>query len=276
MPADAQLQPLWKVALPELVSLSNEAFADYFVPVRFTEPSLLSFLALMGISWDLSRVMLKKDRPVGFILIARRGWSMRVASMGVLPDHRNHGHGSRMLANVIDKGRTRGDRFLELEVITTNSTAVKLYKATGFEVIQDLYGFRRKAAEAGKVFPLEKVDIRAVAHRVAASGARDLPWQLSAETLACYGPPSIAMQLDGAYAVISDPGQSSITLLSLIVEPDRRGEGRGRALLNSLLTTYSEKDFTIPAICPAEFELLFKSVGFERVDLSQHHMRLNL
>jgi predicted GNAT family acetyltransferase len=64
--------------------------------------------------------------------------------------------------------------------------------------------------------------------------------------------------------------------MSLIVEPGKRGEGRARTLLSALMTEHEDKAFTIPALCPAVFEPLFKSTGFERSELSQHHMRLEL
>jgi ribosomal protein S18 acetylase RimI-like enzyme len=276
MPADIKLSPLWEVEIPEIVSLSNESFADYFVPVHFTEPSLLSYFVSMGVSWDLSRVMFESEKPVGFILIARRGWTSRVATMGFLPAYRNRGYGSQVLAAVINEGRRRGDRQLELEVITENQPAIQLYKNSGFQIIQDLYGYSRPAGEAGGPTALEQVDIRTVAHLVAAAGAPDLPWQLSAETLASYAPPMEAFHLDGAYVVISDPTQPAISLMNLIVEPKKRSAGRARALLSALISEFGHKDIAIPALCPATFEPLFVNLGFERTELSQFHMRLDI
>jgi GNAT superfamily N-acetyltransferase len=181
-----------------------------------------------------------------------------------------------MLEKAITEGRQRGDHYLELEVISANEAAVRLYEKTGFELIQDLYGFSREAGGTAVSASLEEVDLLKVAHLVAAAGAHDLPWQLSAETLACYGPPMKAFHLDRAYAVISNPSKPAIALMSVIVEPDKRGAGRARRLLSALMASYEDRDFKIPALCPAEFDPLFKSIGFERSELSQHHMRLNL
>ncbi len=276
MDPEFHMQPLWKIDIPSIVELSNAAFADYHVPIQFNQSSFLSFLVAMGVSWDLSRVILEGKKPAGFILIARRGWGSRVATMGFLPDSRNKGCGHQTLARIIDEARERGDRSIELEVITANQPAVHIYKKSGFRIIQDLYGFKRPAGGTGQHETLEEVDIREVARMIASAGAPDLPWQLSAETLACYGPPMKGFQCEGAYAVISDPSQPSIAMMSLIVEPEERGEGRATTLLRSLVSRYSETDFTIPALCPAVFEPLFTPVGFERSELSQHHMRLDL
>jgi ribosomal protein S18 acetylase RimI-like enzyme len=196
--------------------------------------------------------------------------------MGISPAHRKRGCGSQTLAIVIYEARARGDHLLELEVISTNAPALQLYKKFGFEILQDLYGFRHPAGEGHSNNKLEEVDIRTVAHKVAAAGAPDLPWQLSAETLASYGPPMKAYHCDGAYAVISDPVQSTITLISLIVEPDQRGMGRARTMLGTLVSEFGQKEITVPALCPASFERLFTSVGFERTKLSQHQMRLDI
>ncbi len=196
--------------------------------------------------------------------------------MGFLPDFRNQGYGSQALAAVIEQAREHGDRFIELEVITANQPAFHLYKKFGFEVLQNLFGFTRATSSSRHSQQLQEVDIRSVANLVASSGAEDLPWQLSAESLACYGPPMKAFHHDGAYAVISDPAKPTIALMSLIVEPQDRKAGRARALLNAIAGKYDDKQLMVPAICPAQFEPLFTSSGFQRSELSQHHMRLGL
>jgi GNAT superfamily N-acetyltransferase len=276
MKSNFHLKALWEFDLSTLVTLSNASFADYFFPVQFTETSFLTNLTLNSVSWDLSRVLVEDEVPFGFILIARRGWSSRVAGMGLLAAHRNRGLGSQALEQIISEACERGDQHLELEVITENKAAVHLYEKFGFLVLQDLFSFQRPAGGAGLKGPIEIVDIRTVAHLIAAAGDADLPWQLSAETISMYSPPTRAYHLAGAYAAITDPEQQSITLMSLIVEPDKRGEGRARALLQSVLTNHNRQSFRIPALCPAAFESLLKSVGFQRGSLGQYHMRLDL
>jgi ribosomal protein S18 acetylase RimI-like enzyme len=276
MSATFLLEPLWKIPVPRILTLVNDAFSDYNVPIHFDETSFSSFLVSAGVSWHWSRLLTLDGDPIGFTFIGRRGWNSRLVAMGILANHRNCGYGSQALEQIIHETRARGDHHLELEVITSNAPAVHLYQKFGFRILQDLYGFQRPAGKAGAVGPLEEVDIRSIAHLIAAYGAPDLPWQLSAETIACYGPPMKAFHLEGAYAVISDPSRTVIALMSLIVEPEQRGTGRARALLRSLFSRYSKNEFIIHALCPAMFEQLLTSVGFERTELNQHHMRLEL
>jgi GNAT superfamily N-acetyltransferase len=270
------LEPLWKFPIPRVLALANSAFSDYHVSVQFDESSFSSLMVSAGVSLDLSRMLTLDGEPIGFAFIGRRGWNSRLAVMGIMAEYRNSGFGSQALEQIIHETRERGDHHLELEVITANAPAVRLYKKYGFRILQDLYGFGRLAGDAGTVDHVEEIDILSVARLIATCGTPELPWQLSSETIACHGPPFRAFHRDGAYAVISDPEQPTITLMSLIVKPDQRGTGRARALLKSLFSQHSDKAFKVPALCPSVFEQLLTSVGFERTELSQHHMRLDL
>jgi GNAT superfamily N-acetyltransferase len=51
-----------------------------------------------------------EGQPVALILIARRGWTTRVAARAVAPEFRGQGVGQRMLMKVIEEDRARGDR----------------------------------------------------------------------------------------------------------------------------------------------------------------------
>lgn len=276
MTAGPSLDPLWKLDRAELVRLVNQAFEDYFVPVHFNEASLLTHLQQNGVGWELSQTIRVDNHPVGVILIARRGSSLRVAMMCVLPEYRYKGLGSDSLGAIIIEARQRGDKHLELEVIVENTPAVHLYRKHRFQTVQHLLSFERTHRAGISDHRLERVDILQVAKLIAAYGAQDLPWQLSGETIAQFGPPARAYHLNGAFAVISDPSQATITLHSLIVIPDRRGEGRANALLGALQNEYMQCSFRVPALCPERFESFFDSSGFLRGRLSQIHMRRDL
>src|SRR3712207_3956452 len=87
-----------------------------------------------------SRVLMEGERPIALILVARRGWTARIAAMGIVPSHRARGLGRHALGEVIDDLRRLGDRHLLLEVIDTNEPAVRLYRSLGFETRRRLIG----------------------------------------------------------------------------------------------------------------------------------------
>lgn len=53
--------------------------------------------------------------------------------MGLLPAHRGHGLGARLLANALDRSWAFGFTRVELEVYASNVAAIRLYERAGFE-----------------------------------------------------------------------------------------------------------------------------------------------
>jgi ribosomal protein S18 acetylase RimI-like enzyme len=90
---------------------------------------------------ELSRVILHAARPVGVALLARRGWTSRLAAMSILPDARGRGIGAVCVRQLLDEAKTRGDQSMTLEVIEQNEPAVRLYEKCGFAKMRRLLGF---------------------------------------------------------------------------------------------------------------------------------------
>lgn len=53
--------------------------------------------------------------------------------MGLLPEYRGQGLGSKLLSSTLENAKTFGLEKVELHVYTTNTSAVALYKRFGFE-----------------------------------------------------------------------------------------------------------------------------------------------
>jgi len=268
----------------------NRGFEGYFVKLEFSPTSLANMVAQDGIRIADSRIVRRGDRNVAIALIARRGWSSRLAGMAVTPEARGTGIGGRLTAVLLEESRARGERRMELEVIVENATAVRLYERNGFATIRRLVSFAlsptgdagREAHRAGggaveaggksRGAGLEEVDVLEVARRVTRYGLPDLPWQVSGETVAHLGPPHRAHRLDAAYAVVTDPTAATVMIRSLVVEPAGREKGRASALLRALIAEYPGKEWRVPALCPEEMGGVFESVGFMREKLAQFHM----
>jgi N-acetylglutamate synthase-like GNAT family acetyltransferase len=107
-------------------------------------------------------------------------------------------------------------------------------------------------------------------------GLPDLPWQISGESLAQAGPPGKAYQMGSAYAAISDPERSHVAIRTIVVESEARQQGQATQLLRAVMAQYPGKTWIVPALCPAEIGGVFEKVGFEREDLSQLQMALEL
>jgi ribosomal protein S18 acetylase RimI-like enzyme len=273
---DLEAIPASTYPLPDLVRFLNQGFEDYFVPIQFDTTAFLHMIRKDGIDLTVSRVLIAEDRPCGIALIARRGWTSRLAAMGIAKEKRSKGAGSWFLLQLVKEASQRGEHEMFLEVIEQNEPAVKLYQKYDFQTVRRLIGLIRRNAEEEEADPLEEIDLRDLGRLIAQHGLPDLPWQLSAESIAQMNPPACAYCSGPAYIAISNPHTEHVMIWSLVVEKQARGNGLGTDILKRVIANHRGKTWHVPAIFPEEFENIFRKAGFEREELSQWQMRLSL
>jgi ribosomal protein S18 acetylase RimI-like enzyme len=275
------LQPAVEFPLATLCDIINRSFKGYVAgDINFTPPILAGFLTSGGVHLTRSLVMLQDSEPAGIAMLARRGWSVRVALMGVIPDFQNQGVGRWLLAQIADAAKTAGDRTLVLEVIEQNPRAVHLYESTGYQRIRRLMGYDLPANTQNTPHSpptaLEQVDIFVAAQHIAAWEAPDLPWQCSGFSLVRGGAPNVAYRVEDCYAICSNPQAETISLLGLAVPPERQRKGEATALVAKLIAAHPGKDWHVSPICPEEYGPLFLGNGFKVNPLNQFQMELRL
>jgi len=263
-------------SVPDLIQFLNQGFEDYSVPIQFNTAAFLSMLRKDGLDLTASRVLTVNAQPCGIALIARRGWVSRLAAMGIGKTTRGMGAGSWFMDELIRDACQRGEREMVLEVIEQNEPAVKLYQKAGFEIVRRLVGFIRKQAEEMESNELQEIDLRRLGELVSRYGLRDLPWQLSGESIAQMNPPARAYRHEQAFVAISNPEVEHVAIWSLLVEPDGRGRGLGSRMLKSMMAAHPGKTWHMPALLPEECAHVFERAGFERENLSQWQMVLKL
>lgn len=273
---DFDTAPVSSYPLPDLVKFLNQGFEGYFIPIQIEIADFLTMLHKDGIDLTASRVLITDQQPSGIALIARRGWTSRLAAMGITKEKRGMGAGSWFMEQLIKEAFQRGEREMSLEVIEQNQSAVKLYQKSGFQTVRRLIGLLRKDAKEKEMEPLQEIDLREMGRLISQHGLSDLPWQLSGESIAQMNPPARAYRKGQAYVAISDPDAEHVVIWSLLVEEEARRKGLGTNILKSLIANHGGKTWHVPAIFPEEFENVFVRADFEREDLSQWQMRLAL
>jgi ribosomal protein S18 acetylase RimI-like enzyme len=270
--------PASNYPLSDLVSILNQGFEDYFIPIQFTNLAFVNMLHKDGIDLSTSRILLADQEPRGIALIARRGAlrACRLAAMGIAKSARGKGAGSWLMKELIADACERGDREMVLEVIEQNEPAVRLYHKYGFKSVRRLIGCTRENAEEREKHDLQVVDLQEIGQLISQHGLPDLPWQLSGESIVQMNPPAHAYRDGHAYIVISDPEAEDVVIWSLLVEREARGHGLGTEMLRRVIADHGWKTWHVPAICPEEFEKVFERAGFEREELSQWQMKLEL
>ena len=129
---DFDTLPASNYPLPDLVNFVNQGFEGYFVPIQIDIVAFLNMLRKDGIDLTTSRVLIADHQPCGIALLARRGWTSRLAGMGIAEERRGMGAGSWFMEQIIEEACQRGEREMSLEVIEQNEPAVKLYQKFGF------------------------------------------------------------------------------------------------------------------------------------------------
>lgn len=277
---DVLARPASKYPVAELVSILNQGFEEYFIPIHFTDSLFLNMLRKDGIDLSVSRVLLANQKPSGIALIApRRARRVsRLAAMGIAKETRGKGAGSWFMKELIAEACHRGDREMVLEVIEQNEPAVKLYQKYGFRSLRRLVGYIHKGQEAdeGQKGHLKEIKLPEMGRLISQYGLSDLPWQLSEESVTQMNPHPHAYRDERAYILISNPEAEHVVIWSLLVEPEARGRGLGTGLLKRVIAHWPGKTWHIPALCPEEFGSVFANAGFERETLSQWQMKVSL
>ena len=266
------LSPASNFPIPTLADLMTRSFEGYFVPVNITETALHTMLRRDGIDLTASRVLMKENESIGVAFIARRGWTSRLAAMGITSDARNGGIGTWAMEQLVEEAKARGEREMVLEVIEQNTAGVKLYEKVGFQKVRRLVGYKLENPQSESSHSLEEMDIRDLGRQVTYHGMKDLPWQLSGTTIMQHTPPSRAFRLNDAYCLISNPDADDVAISSVLVKARSRGAGLSGVLLRALFAKFPNKIWHVSPIYPEEMGFIFEQVGMERESISQWQM----
>src|SRR5258706_341701 len=263
-------------SISEIADLITRGFEGYFVPININSSNLLTMIRRDGVDLIESRVLLKDEQPIGVALIARRGWTSRLAAMGIISNARNGGAGTWIMGQLIEEARARSEKEMVLEVIEQNIAGVKLYQKTGFQSVRRLVGYQLENPQVEAKDMLEEIDIRELARLIASDGLKDLPWQVSGESIAHHTPPSRAFRLQNAYCLISNPEVKDVVIWSVLERADSSEAGSGPDLMRAVFSRFPNKSWHAPAIHPEEMGRMFEEAGMKREEISQLQMVLKL
>jgi len=270
---DYSLKSVSEFSLAEAAALFTKAFTGYIGGhVDLNATALAGLIARDNVDLNASRIQLLGEEAVGLALIARQGWTSRVAGMGVIPEMQGKKAGRWLLENLQAEARARAEKVMVLEAFEQNTPAVALYQRMGFEIVRRLYGYNADRIDAQIVAPeLHEIDVVEFGKRVVGEGAVDLPWQVSGANFLRSGFPAKAYQLGEAFAVVI-PSAETLIVRGLVVSTGARKQGQAGRLVRSLAALYPARKWIVPQLCPEEYGGFFEQLGFERAPLNQVQM----
>jgi len=126
----------------ELYQTFTEAFSDYVYPFALTELQFRNHLILNGVDLRRTAAYFMGGQMAGFSLNGFGEWSGKQtvydAGTGVIPRYRRRGLSRSMFEMMLPKFARDGIKQCLLEVITSNTGAIRLYERLGFRVIREL------------------------------------------------------------------------------------------------------------------------------------------
>lgn len=127
---------------PALYETFTEAFSDYVYPFALTETQFRNHLTLNGVDLDRTAGCFMDGRLVGFSLNGFGDWqgvpTVYDAGTGVIPSHRRRRVSESMFDMMLPIFHEQGIKQFLLEVITSNTGAIRLYEKLGFRVNREL------------------------------------------------------------------------------------------------------------------------------------------
>ncbi len=273
-------RPVAECTAAQVADALTRSFEGYVMPVNVSARGYEHRFRPENVDPFASYVYFRESGPAAVVLVARRGWTSRIAAMAVAPEARGEGLGRRIMRGVIAEAVARRDRSVLLEVFEHNTPAFNLYEGLGFEPLRRLVGYHHDpgGAVSDAADTLSELDPLDFARVVAREGEPGLPWMLAAETLSGEVSPALAFHLDHrAYALIGDPDANAIPLTALVVPRADRRNGWGTRLMQALCARYPNKAWSIPQIVPEGLApQFFARCGWKLLDTNQLEMVLDL
>jgi GNAT superfamily N-acetyltransferase len=271
------LVPAGERSLVELAALFTRSFEGYLVPIAMTAGPMAAMLRTDGSDLMQSRVVKLGGKDVGLVLLGRRGSTVRVAAMGLVPAARGKRLGGAALEQLLPGLREAHVETLQLEVIAENTAAVKLYQRLGFQARRRLVGFARGEPLHGETGDVREVDPADAVAFLAAHGERRLPWQLQPASLWALGWPTRGFALGDAGVALAASTPAGIALRAVCVRESQRRQGVGRRLLAGVAAALEPAGWNVPPIVPEGLaDGFLGALGFEQARLWQHELTLAL
>ncbi|PYS74827.1 MAG: N-acetyltransferase [Acidobacteria bacterium] len=139
---DLELRKMNMCSFQTALQVWNEGFHGYFIDLTLSLDDFLRRIMSLGISPEHSFIAFVNGQPVGFLLNGiRESLGKRYAwngGTGVIPSFRGKGVGKMLVQVALDLYSAESVDVAMLEAISTNESAIALYKKFGYEILEEL------------------------------------------------------------------------------------------------------------------------------------------
>jgi ribosomal protein S18 acetylase RimI-like enzyme len=150
------LHPASDYSIEQLADIYTHARKNYLVPMPMSPGRLKEYIRVYQIDLDRSLVAVEEGDMVGVGMLGLRTGRSWVTRMGVLAGERGKGIGEKLARGLLEISDSLGIAYNQLEVISGNDGAHRLFRKLGFEDYRELLVLDRVAGEARP--PVVKAD----------------------------------------------------------------------------------------------------------------------
>ncbi len=270
------------IHLTNIIEAFQKAFCDY--TVKFDSREIESMLKRRGFCQELSFAAFENDEISAFVLNGVGFYNGKLCcydcGTGTLPEYRGLGLAGKLFQKTLPELKNAGVRDYILEVLTSNTTAINIYKKTGFEIVSYYDCFNQSIRNIKQSpTPLINISVKRIDNlplEAMISYYDFIPsWQNSLESIRRANGEliyfaAIHNNKNIGYCVC-DPQSGDIA--SIVVDPNFRRLGVGGLLINSALSISKApklKLLNVDKDCKS-LHLFLEALGFDQ-GLSQYGM----
>ncbi|WP_208989947.1 GNAT family N-acetyltransferase [Pseudovibrio brasiliensis] len=226
-------------SMEQLHRVMVSAFSDYVIQMEMSLADFERMITTRGLDPELSWVAVEDEQLVGFWFIGKQAaypGTVYAVSTGTVPDARGKGIASKLFAKVEEHALKAGYGKIQLEVITSNTAAVKAYEKLGFATERHFQCFSlQKTAFSERPTTAQPV-IAAWSElepQVSELWQQPPSWQNSAFAVRALGDEAASYQIeqDGKLAAYITFTRKTGSVMQLAVAREHRGKGFASALL---------------------------------------------
>ena len=140
-----RLVPASAYPLDVLTAAYNRARSDYLVPMPMTPETLSTYNTRHSVDLSASWVAETEGELIAIGLLGVRGARAWLTRIGVVREVRQYGVGRALVEALLDSARASGVTSVQLEVISENAIAQRLFKAMAFSPVRRLLVLDRPA-----------------------------------------------------------------------------------------------------------------------------------
>ncbi len=262
---------------PQLAEMHTVSFTDYFFPATMSAETSAWFWRVYQI--DSASCVVMHDEDGAFVGMARmglrgtRGWC---GGFGIAPDFRGTGASKLLAAQMVQVAREQHLTTLQLEVLTQNVKAIKVYENAGFVARRRLIGVQAETAalpEAAADVQVEAIDPAILLPRLYEGQQPD--WEREPASILTLGASAVALpggqgQRSG---LLFRRGGDNIQILAAFLEHDLPDAALATLLRTAANDATGVQVFNEPEDSP--FLARCRALGFTEF-FSQHEMFLTL